>query len=300
MLTRPAGFTVVELMLAIIIGGMVIGLATSLGVRSQRFHRELGVAGDRLDQVEQTAALLAVDLRAIAPGEGDIASGQARDTALQFRATIGSAVVCDTSGNRVSLAPAAATSPVLAAYVTPPVAGDTAWVLFADLGAAARWRARPITATNSDQGQCWLGGRDLSGLAAASSRVVLTLGAGEGGVVTPGSLVRVTRLSRYSLYRASDGGWYLGLREWNATMASFNAIQPVSGPFLSAARGGLAFVYRDSIGAQIPAGAADTRGIALIEVAVQSDSGTTGPRFGAFGGGSARSVFSIALRNRAR
>ena len=293
-----SGFTLLELVLVLSIGGTVLGVATALGVRSARFHRELGLAGDRLDQVGQTAALLAVDLRAIAPGEGDIAGGQARDTALQFRATIGSSLACDTAGPRVSLAPVAATSPPLAAYVTAPAAGDTAWFLSME-AAGPRWRARAITGVGSDLGRCWIGGRDLSGTAAPAARVVLTLAPGDSAVVTPGMPVRMTRLSRYSLYRSSDGNWYLGLREWNSATGSFNAIQPVSGPFLSAARGGLVLRYRDSLGATIASGAADTRGIALIDVAILSDSGIAG-RAGAFGSGSTRSVFSVALRNRIR
>ncbi len=257
------GFTLLELTVALVVTAVVIGTATALGAKLQRFHRELAIAGDRLDQVDQTAALLAVDLRALAPGEGDLTSGEARDTSLQFRATIGSSVVCDVVQDRVSLAPVGGAGPALSAFLTPPSAGDTVWAL--STGDTSRWTPWTVTTVGADAGRCLIAGVDAAGNGPPASRVALTLtGLSAAGGMAVGTPVRITRLARYSLYHAADGEWYLGERDWNAASARFNAIQPVSGPFLSSARAGLAFRYQDSLGTAVASGAVDTRSIALI------------------------------------
>jgi hypothetical protein len=294
-----SGMTILELTVVLTLGALAFGTAATVAARAQRFHREIGGAAERLDQVDQTVALLGMDLRAVAPGEGDISDGQARDTALQFRATIGSAVVCDTAGGHVALAPASTTPPQLSAFLVDPAVGDTVWSLSTGAGELDRWTPRPIVGVAGEAGRCVLGGVDVHGVAPTGSRYVLTLAAPS--VPAPlgiGAPVRVTRLVRYSLYRASDGLWYLGLREWNPTTAKFNTTQPLSGPFLSAARGGLAFRYLDTAGAVVASGAMNTRAIALVMITLRSDSG--GARGSLLGTGSAVASFSIAPRNRIR
>ena len=81
-----------------------------------------------------------------------------------------------------------------------------------------------------------------------------------------GSVVRVTRPVRYSLYRAGDNLWYLGARDWNTTSQQFNGIQPVSGPFLSAAQHGLAFRYLDTAGAVLATPIANASSITAIRI----------------------------------
>jgi prepilin-type N-terminal cleavage/methylation domain-containing protein len=297
-LPRPSrrGLTLIELVVVLTIGGAVIAMVGGLAARSQRFHRELARAGDRLDQVDQTTVLLASGLRGLAPGEGDIAAGEARDTSIQLRATIGTAVVCDTAGGLMTLAPAGAV-PMLASYADAPVVGDTVWIH--GVSWPPVWLARGILTIATDAGGCLIGG--VEAVDRPGRRLVLTLTDTLPAGTAPGAPLRVTRPLRYSLYRAADRSWYLGAREWNAAAGRFNAIQPVSGPFLPAIDGGIRFTYRDTSGAVVPAGAADPRGIALIEIGIRSDSGDGG-RPGpapAFGTGGEHRTLSAALRNRA-
>jgi hypothetical protein len=84
-----------------------------------------------------------------------------------------------------------------------------------------------------------------------------------------GAPVRVTRPLRYSLYRGGDGAWYLGEKDWSTASGRFNTIQPVSGPFLSAAAGGLTFAYLDSAGASIAAPVVDPTSIAAIRITLR-------------------------------
>jgi prepilin-type N-terminal cleavage/methylation domain-containing protein len=288
------GFTLLELLIALILTAIVIGAATAVGAKAQRFHRELAYASDRLDQVNQTQAVLAVALRAVSPGDGDLTAGEARDTSIQFRATIGSSVVCDTAGHRLGLSPTGG-SPVLSGYSTPPLVGDTVWTLAS--GDPGRWQPWAVVGVSTALGRCVLGGIDVQSPGAPLPHFLLTTsGPWADAGVGPGTPIRVTRLIRYSLYHASDGEWYLGAREWNPATVQFNGIQPVSGPFLSAARGGVVFHYLDTLGNVVAAGAPDTRGIARIDITTQSDSGGAS-RASAFGSGATRSDLSIAFRN---
>src|SRR5689334_4137565 len=89
--TRP-GFTLAETMLVLALGAIVLGLVSTIG---NNLRRQLAMQATRLSVAEQLGAgaqLLPLDLRAVSPAAGDIV--EARDTALQVRATIGSAIVC--------------------------------------------------------------------------------------------------------------------------------------------------------------------------------------------------------------
>jgi hypothetical protein len=67
------------------------------------------------------------------------------------------------------------------------------------------------------------------------------------------------------VYRAPDGRWYLGRREWSAAAAGFETVQPVSGPYGEYA----ALRYFDQTGAELSSGAAATDRIATIAIALR-------------------------------
>src|SRR6185503_546753 len=116
--SRP-GYTLLELLIALGIGALVIGLGAMIGFRHQRFHRDVVIAVERADELDELVALMPISLRGIAPGEGDIVPGGARDTSLEFRATIASGVVCDSASLTTLIAPADAT-PRLASVLSRP------------------------------------------------------------------------------------------------------------------------------------------------------------------------------------
>lgn len=287
------GHTVIELLVALAVGAIVIGLGATVGFRHQRFHRDVVIAVERTERLEQTAVLIPISLRSIAPGEGDIAPGAARDTSLEFRATIASAVICDSGSSTVALAPAGL-EPRLSSVLSRPETGDTAWILEAN-GPTERWIPRAVVAVLDSSTVCALGGSYPFGGASRSS-LALRLAA---AIPTGAVALRVTRPWRYSLYRASDGAWYLGAKEWNAALLRFNTIQPVAGPLVSAAASGLRFRYMDSLGLLLPSATLETHRIAAIEVALRVDSMIPGtyPHSMAISG---RASAVIALRNRAR
>jgi hypothetical protein len=245
------------------VGACVIGLCAAIGFRHQRFHRDVVAAVERTEQLEQIVALLPVSLRSVSPRDGDIPAGGARDTSLEFRATIGTGIVCDSVAGGAVMYPA--DSLHLASYLSRPEAGDTAWMLSID-SLSEHWIPRAINTVSDTTVACTLGNGGPLSLPGAA----ITL-RWAGPPAARGSAVRVTRPWRYSLYKASDKSWYLGAKEWNSGTGRFNTIQPVAGPLLSPSAAGLRFSYYDSLGASIPSAAASTSSIALIEVTVNLD-----------------------------
>lgn len=293
MLLRRPGYTLIELLVALALGALVIGLGSMIAFRHQRFHRDVVIAVERTDQLNELVALMPISLRAIAPGEGDIAPGGARDTSIEFRATIASAVVCDSSSATALLAPLNA-SPRLASVLARPEPGDTAWFLDSS-GPIESWTPRPISAAIDSSALCRLGSSAPFGTSPRTS-IALRLSAAP---PPASSVVRVTRPWRYSLYRASDGRWYFGAKDSNPALAHFNTIQPVAGPLLSAAAGGLRFRYLDSVGSVLPLVPPDPRRIASVEVGFRVDSAIPGSYSHATSV-RARATVVIGLRNRAR
>src|SRR4029079_4209458 len=102
----------------------------------------------------------------------------------------------------------------------------------------------------------------------------VTLASPPSSSVHKGSPLHFARRGRYSLYRSSDGDWYLGYRRCNAIGASVcGSIQPVSGPYRSYSRtagtSGLTLKYYDSSGAEI--GAARSAVLARINITLRGE-----------------------------
>jgi prepilin-type N-terminal cleavage/methylation domain-containing protein len=257
------GVTLVELLVTMVVGGIALALVAAVSLRQQRVLADLADGAALSGQLRDAAAILPIDLRAVASGAGDIR--EAGDTSLEVRGTIASAVVCDTTPGGVILAPSSAASDTYAGYGAPPEIGDTAWV-FSPADSLERWTPHRVLATGTTAaGDCASLGPVLSDSARGARRPTLGLESlSKSGVV--GMPVRVTRALRYSLYRAADGLWYLGERDWNAASLRFNGIQPVSGPFLSPAAGGLLFSYRDTSGAVLVTPVMNTRAVSAVRI----------------------------------
>ena len=287
-LEARSGFTLVETSIALVLGALVLGLVFAVG---SRLGKQLSGDAARFavgEQLAATAELLPIDLRGLSSIGGDIASGEARDTSLELRQTIANALVCG------GLTSPWLVAPYLAAggrSVVPAIQdGDTAWLL-TDADEGEQWRPVRLRSARRTSGGCLIVSEgqganvfDVTHLWAVDLRDTVA--------ATAGAIIRVTRPMRFSFYRASDDGWYLGLRNWNSASLQFNGIQPVSGPFGPvSSSGGTRFVYFDSTGARLPPGAGDTQGIARIEAVLHAESADVA---------SARDSLTIvtALRNR--
>src|SRR4051812_42114285 len=154
-LRRP-GFTLPEVLIALACAAVLFAAIASVALRQQRLFTELADDAGMTGRLREAIATLPIDVRAVSPVAGDIRD--ARDTSLEIRATIASAVVCDTAGRSVILGPASSGVGTYAAYLTPIVAGDTAWLLDArDI--AERWIPRRVTSVASmSASKCATGG----------------------------------------------------------------------------------------------------------------------------------------------
>ena len=293
-----AGLTIIELIVAMVVGGVVLALVATISVRQQRLYADLA---DRLaldGQLRQAAGILPIDLRGAASAAGDIR--EARDTAVEVRTTIASAIVCDSSSGAVVLAPTAAGEMTFASYLTTIAVGDTAWI-FTPSDSLDAWLPYTISGTGAvAPGSCASLGPQLSAVGRATNRIYLRLTAAPSVGVLLGSVLRVTRPVRYSLYRGGDSRWYLGQRDWNVASLRFNTIQPVSGPFASPSSRGVVFQYADSTGAPLAVPVADPRAIALVHVDLRGQSRSAMRAFarGAQGKSADSLQIAISIRNR--
>ena len=264
---RPRrGVTLIELLVVLIVGGTALGLVASISLGEQRMIEDLAQASAVSGQLRDAASILPIDLRGLNPGSGDITPGEARDTSIELRATIGSAVVCDTAASALVLAPSGLGSGTFGSFRTSVDVGDTAW-LYSPTDTSDTWLPFSIADVyGAAPGACVGAAPHLTDSDLSLIRVVIALDVPPPLTGALGFPVRLTRPMRYSLYRASDRLWYLGERDWNDLNFQFNIVQPVSGPFLSADATSPVFQYLDSAGTALGTPVVDPRSIALIQV----------------------------------
>ena len=213
-------------------------------------------------QLRDAADVLATDIRGAAVSRYGLPL--MTDSALELFAGIGTSVVCTTpAGPALFLPPTALSSgTVLTSLLATPDTGDLALIYAMPGGIpdSGQWVESRITAfaSRSLSTSCppSTGFTSAADAAAGRKGYVVTLGSAL-TAVRKGAPVRFLRRARYSLYRSSDGSWYLGYRRCNATGPSVcSTIQPVSGPYLAygssgAATNGLAFRYFNAAGSEL-------------------------------------------------
>ena len=264
---RP-GFTLPELLIALAGASVLCAVIAAIALRQERLFAELADNAAMTGRLREVITTLPIDLRAASPAAGDIR--EARDTSLEIRATIASAVACDTvggaEGRSLILGPAVGGAETYASYLATIAAGDTTWLLDAR-DTVERWIPRRITSVSSaTASRCANGAPVVSGTSFVATVVALDTLA----PARPGSVIRVTRPVRYSLYKSSDGSWQVGARDWNTTSLRLNTIQPVAGPLLPPSGRGLVFSFFDSAGTVVSDPAAPSAGLALVQIAARA------------------------------
>jgi prepilin-type N-terminal cleavage/methylation domain-containing protein len=255
-----AGLSLVELLVALSLGGIVLGVAAGSMLRQQRAVRWVeGLSGAEL-QLRPVLQLLAEELSQLDASGGDLAPGQASDSSLQLRAVVAASLSCD-SASALTLLPERATAPALAGSTRPPDVGDSVWLY---RGASLGWRARAVTAVSRTTSACAV----PTSPAGPTYRLLLDAPPD----VAAGTPVRVTRWERWVVYRAGDGKWYVGIRDYSPSTARFLATQPVAGPFLRAARSGArtGFRYFDASGTSVDPDGTNEARIARVRISVLS------------------------------
>ena len=262
---RRSGSSLVELLVALGLAAVLLTAATGSMLRQQRATRWIGVFGAAESQASHTVRLLPDELALLDAAAGDVVPGQASDSMLELRTVVASAITCDTATSAVTLAPDAGAAPPLGGMARPIAAGDSLWFLDS-LG----WRARAVVAASRSTSGCVR----PPAPSAVTTRLALDAAMDVGG----GTPLRITRHERWVFYRASDGRWYLGIRDWNAASARFNSPQPVAGPFVRALRSGerTGLRFFDSLGNALAPDGTNEGGIARVRVTALSDVATYG------------------------
>jgi len=314
---RRAGMTLVELLIALTLLGIVGGAVIGVLVRQQRLSSRTAAVVDTRDQGRFTLGTLAAELRGLSSIGGDIAAMS--DTSLRIRTNVGTSIICAIGAGRTSftIPPILPVTPpngsgariVLTSFVdpnAPPTANDTVWVLNPDKPSSAPWDSARVlspgvTMVGGAGTGCPTGSPNFlsgGGVDQPAQSFTVPVSPALPAGITVGSAVRFTRAVRYSLYQETDDLWYLGYQ--NCTGAGgCGVVQPVSGPFLpptsSIATTGFRFAYFDSLGVAttVPTNVAR---IQIIARALSRDSVSSGS--------SRRTQFvqtdsiNVAIRNR--
>lgn len=259
---RRRGATLVELLVALPVGAIVGAIAVSLLLDSNRTSRRVGASTALSREMRQAVAVLASEVRPLSAG--DLIAWT--DTSLDMRTLVGSGVVCATTGTTtIDMLPLHGNDALRTAWFATPQGGDVVSVAAQDSGMVPQqtaWYSGSLNGTGtSTTSSCFTSAHFVNG---TSTGIPVRLSVtGLSHTPATGSLVRIGRRARYSLYKASDNLWYLGRKSFNG--ASWTTIQPVAGPFDKPSSRGLYVVVRDSNGTTIPIGSTRTpQSVALV------------------------------------
>lgn len=256
------GFTLIELIVATVLAALVGSTLMMTLRRQERFYAAATDVMQVRAQLRDAADVLAADIRGAAVARYGLPL--MTDSAMELFISIGSSVVCTAPvGKTLFLPPPRlASGTVITSFLASADTGDLALIYAMPAGQpdSGRWVESRIAAfaTRSVNTTCPTAtGFTTDGDVAGQSGYAVTLAAAPPASVRRGAPVRFLRRARYSLYRSSDGQWYLGFRRCNAIGPSIcGTIQPVSGPYLPYAKqgasiGGMAFRYFDSAGDEV-------------------------------------------------
>jgi prepilin-type N-terminal cleavage/methylation domain-containing protein len=269
------GTTLVELMVALVLAAIVLGAATGTFARQRRGASDHASRARAESQIRAALGELQVALAGVTPSAGDLSPGEARDTAMQLRTAVGSAVACDSAAGQAIVAANDTSATRTSGFASSPRMGDTLW--WRVVGDSS-WTARRIAVVATTTGTCAMAG--------ATPQTLLRLAFVTPDTVPRGVPLRVTRQERLSFYHASDGSWQLGLSEWSDVLHSFVPPQPVAGPFRIVAPGGArtGMRYFDAGGAELSVGGAavPVSSVARVRFTVVAPFGQSGGLPGAY------------------
>ena len=310
---RRRGLTLVELIVAMVIFSIVGGILTNMLVRQQRFHRAMTSVIDSRARMRDIATILPTELRSTSSAGNDFLGIGLND--MQFRATIGSSVLCRYADATVIELPPRilASGNVLTAWINPPRPGDVIFIY--DDGTQRgnvddSWLQLVIADTSSAIDDSWCPAGSFTEAAdAGQRRFRLRLSAApDPARIRIGAPIRFAREVRYSLYPTPDNYWYVGFQTCIPAMVPgvagvCGAREVLAGPVRPAAAdttsSGLYFLYYDQNGASIT-NVADASRIARIGIGLRTSPQSLRKSMDLGGGMAGRDSLrlTVGIRNR--
>lgn len=257
------GTTLVELIVALPIAAIIGLVAMSLLLDTHRLARRLSSTTEIARELRQAGAVLASEIRPLS--SSDIVAWT--DTSLDVQALAGSGVVCASpASNIIDMLPLNGSDALRTSWFATPQSGDRVYSVGTDSAIVpvdGNWQSDVLSSSSSSATSTCVG-KPLLALSSTPGNVVRLTVAGAMSARPPaGSPIRIMRRTRYSLYKASDGLWYLGRKTFNGL--TWTTIQPVSGPFDKPSLNGLLIQVRDSASNVLPTGSLTSpRSIALM------------------------------------
>jgi prepilin-type N-terminal cleavage/methylation domain-containing protein len=280
------GFTLTELMIVVVLMGVIGTALTLLLMRQQRFHRAVVSITDSRARMRDVSTILPTDLRSISTAADDILDFTT--SSIQFRAYIGTAVVCRFRTLRIVEIPPRMLSSkvVLTSWINPPGPGDIAYLYNDgddDGNFDDEWDRHVIEDTVSSTNPEWCDDAQTPKFTEAADdgerRYRITLTADADTVrVKRGGVIRFAREVKYSAYQAADNQWYVGYQtcEPNANPALAGVCgttELLAGPIKAATTdtttSGLFFVMYNKSGVRIT-DPASTDTIARVSVGIRT------------------------------
>ena len=290
---RPArtGSTLMELTVALPIAALLGMVAVALLLNTHKLARRLDSTTEIARELRQASAVLVSEIRPLSAR--DVLAWT--DTSLEINGVAGSGIVCATpAANIIELLPHTGNDALRTSWFAAPQAGDLVHSVANDSAMVphdGKWRASSLlTYTTSASSQCTVRPLMTLGAASADHVVRLTLASALATRPSLGSPVRITRRTRYSLYKASDARWYLGRKTYNGI--TWATIQPVAGPLDKPVQRGLLIQVRDSASNKLPPGSVRTP----HSIALMLRSSSAWVRVGGQPGARDSVVLAVALR----
>jgi hypothetical protein len=249
-----------EVIVVLAVLGIAAAAVGRIAVGQGEHYRDFAASTQTRSGLREGAAVLAAELRGVAPVAGDLYPGEMRDASIAFRSTTGTFELCEPAPAGASTidvidlnAETDSTAP-RGAGDSGPAPGDSLWLYDSGAetgGADDRWRPNLVVAIAALRRAC-------TGGASAELRDAdrLSLSHPVAGTTEPHAPTRLFRRVRYALYQSSDGLWYLGFSDCRPVVRTppCATLQPVSGPYEpyaapgARARSGLTLSYFDRNG----------------------------------------------------
>lgn len=203
------GATIVELLVALVLGAIVLGLVATSVTAQRKNERKISIATQGISIVDEAISVLSAAAMRISSAD---TVRLRSDTAIDIDATVGTGIACWIAGDSIIIRD----DGVSAAFEVAP---DSADVVVA-MTAGTTWQSRVISARTRTT---------TSGTCNGPQRILHTQPLPIATIEPP--VVRITRRTRFTVYRGGDNAWWLGSRTCSTgASVSCAAAQPIAGP----------------------------------------------------------------------